>query len=139
MAIRLHPMLSANSSANSPMQPPAAIRCGLAGEPGTPHAGRRAGVRRSGPLSGPWPDNQAKGTNFTKILAGLRSVLGVILLALAGCSESHKPIEVPEHPAPKPTSPPHSMSAPVEVKPRPLDRTRNSGTLLGQKPEGGSA
>jgi hypothetical protein len=55
---------------------------------------------------------------------------GGLLMLLAGCGESHAPIEVPEHPAPRPKVAPQSMTAPpAQVKPRPRDPSRTSASL----------
>ena len=54
--------------------------------------------------------------------AALRlAALVLLFLSLGGCGGNHS-IEVPEHPGPKPTSPPQKM-APVEAKPRPPDHS----------------
>jgi hypothetical protein len=59
----------------------------------------------------------------------------VLLLLVVGCGESHAPIEVPEHPGPKPKSPPQGMTAPpAEVKPRTRNQSTTSATLWGSLP-----
>jgi hypothetical protein len=55
----------------------------------------------------------------------------VLISVLIGCHES-SPIEVPEHPGPKPKGPPQSMSMPpVQTKPR--NPNSSGGSLFSRR------